>query len=168
MTTIVRPTNLFWNYECIRDFCGSFANWQEEEDTNTRRNKGLMYFLPTAINKQSISDNSLKDCIMADDNDEDFYIDYRSDINIKSTIIDCLTSGRQPSTEELVAILDLIYIDMLPVDVEMEADRLIKEAEKNTVKVSAVHVQPGSLAEFALNHGCDYMDMNTMTIYHPL
>ena len=156
--------NLIWNYECIRDFCGSFANWQEETDELQRHNKALMYFLPTAI--RNMNDPDCIGLLMSDD--DRFYDDYRSGINIKNVIIDNLINQHQVTSEELTAILDLIYIDMLPVNVEIEADRLIKEAEKNTVKVSTVHVQPGSLAEFALNNGCDYMDMNTMAIYHPL
>ena len=74
-----------------------------------------------------------------------------------------MCNNHKITLEEIAAFLDLVYIDLLPVDVEMEADRLIKNQEK---KKSVVTAAPGSLAEYALTHGCDYMDMNIMKIYH--
>jgi len=153
-----------WNYECFRDFCGSFYKWMEEEDEHLRHNKGLIFFLTEAINNLSSDNNNYKELLLSDD--DDYYDDYRSDINIKNVIIDTMCNGHKITSEEIAAFLDLVYIDLLPVDVEMEADRLIKNQENK--KKSVVSAAPGSLAEFALTHGCDYMDMNTMKIYHPV
>ena len=155
--------NLIWNYECFRDFCPSFSNWKDENDELLRHNKALLYFLPEAINA---IDPEFREQLISDN--EELYIDYSTGINIKSVICDSLLNNHQVTSEELAAILDVVYVEMLPVEVEMTANKLIKkaEAEKNTASVIAV--QPGSLAEFALKSGCDYMDMTTMTTYRSI
>jgi hypothetical protein len=111
---IVKAEDTVFNWECFRDFCPKYSNYKT-------RNEALMYYLPAAL--KLFADKEGNELVSELKNDicSESLTDYRTDINIKNVIINSLLSGNKPSEEELASILDVIYIDFLPVDVEMLA-----------------------------------------------
>ena len=131
MEKIVKPNNFNFNFEAIRDFCGSISKYTGSHLDNEiwTRNLLLLKYFPDALYKYCEKHEG----------DENFCYDYSEwknilgnpeclyDLDMKN-VSDIIVRGcsEELSFDDIVSITDALYVNGVPAEVESIACDLIK------------------------------------------